>query len=385
MFKDFNLDPILIDNVSRLGYVEPTPIQTSSIPPVMAGLDVVATAETGSGKTAAFLLPLYHRLLRSGRRGRIRGLILCPTREIALQTHGEAQKIGCKTGLNSTPIYGGVGFEPQFKALKRGMDIVVATPGRLLDHMGRQTVRLEDVEVLVIDEADRMLDMGFMPDIKRILGHLPAGRQTLLYSATMPHEIQALADKLMKEPTRIAIGRPATPPGTVEQVLYHTSHQDKTWLLTKLLRSQWTESVLVFTRTKHRADRLTRQLLREGFGAASIHGNHSQKQREAALEGFRRGRFRVLVATDIAARGLDIQGITHVINYDLPPVAEDYVHRIGRTARAGASGYAVSLVTDDDIKALSQIERTLGIRIRLASTPTSWRAAGERRSPSVRR
>ncbi|MEW6081837.1 MAG: DEAD/DEAH box helicase [Bacillota bacterium] len=379
------MNPVLLNNVRRLGYVEPTPIQTSSIPPVLAGLDVVATAETGSGKTAAFLLPLYHRLLLSRQRGKTRGLILCPTREIALQTHEEAEKIGRNTGLNSTAIYGGVGFEPQMKALKKGADIVVATPGRLLDHAGRQTIRFQDMEILVLDEADRMLDMGFLPDIKRILQCLPASRQTLLYSATMPQEIQALADRLMKEPARIAVGRPATPPGTVVQVLYHTSHQEKTWLLTKLLPAQWAESALVFTRTKHRADRLTRQLIRAGFGAACIHGNRTQRQRETALDGFRRGRFRVLVATDIAARGLDVQGVTHVINYDLPPVADDYVHRIGRTARAGASGCAVSLVTDDDMKALAQIEKGLGYRIRLAATPTADTATGERQSPTARR
>ncbi|MDQ7793129.1 MAG: DEAD/DEAH box helicase [bacterium] len=377
MFDQFRLAPVLLQNARGQGYRTPTPVQTAAIPPATAGLDVVATAETGSGKTAAFVLPLLHRLLKTDRGG-VRGLILCPTREIALQTEEEIRKLGRATGLRSVAIYGGVGYEPQFQALRSGVDIVVATPGRLLDHLERKTVRLQEVQTLVLDEADRMLDMGFLPDLKRIIGHLPAVRQNLLYSATMPDDILALTNRLMKQPVRVAIGRLTTPPSTVEQSLYHASQQEKTQLLIRLLRAREAESVLVFTRTKHRADRLTRQLIQAGLGAAAIHGNRSQRQREAALAGFRRGSFRVLVATDIAARGLDVKGITHVINYDLPSVAEDYVHRIGRTARAGAQGYAVSLVTDDDLGALADIERALGQRIRQAGAPSAILASRSR-------
>lgn len=369
MFDDLDLNPILVKNIRRLGYTKPTPIQTCAVPPALEGLDVVATAETGSGKTAAFLLPLFHRLLRSGIRRNVRSLILCPTREMALQTDGEARKIGYGTGIRSTAIYGGVGFESQIRALKQGADIIVATPGRLLDLIGRGNVHLKGVQTLVLDEADRMLDMGFLPDIKRVLSCLSDNYQTLLYSATMPAAIRSLAEGITRSPEWVTIGRPSTPPCTVTQAVYQTSQQQKTNLLVKLLRSNCAGSVLVFTRTKHRADRVAQQLTRAGFGAATIHGNRSQRQREAALEGFRRGRYRVLVATDIAARGLDVQGITHVVNYDLPSVAEDYVHRIGRTARAGAAGHAVSLVTLDDSRALLGIERALGRRIDRAVCP----------------
>ncbi|MEW6524938.1 MAG: DEAD/DEAH box helicase [Bacillota bacterium] len=365
MFDELRLAPVLLENTKRQGYVRPTPIQAASIPPALAGLDVVATAETGSGKTAAFLLPMFHHLM-AGPRGTTRALVLCPTREIALQTEGEAKKLGRQTGLRSVAVYGGVGFEPQLRAFQNGVDIVVATPGRLLDHLGRRTVSLQGVNILVLDEADRMLDMGFMPDIKRILGQVPAGRQTLLFSATMPAEILSLADRFMQEPVRVAVGRVATPPTTVSQVVYYSSQDEKTGLLLQLLRNQDAESLLVFTRTKHRADRLARQLVRTGVAAACIHGNRSQRQREAALDGFRKGLFRVLVATDIAARGLDVQGITHVVNYDLPSDADDYVHRIGRTARAGANGCAVSLVTGEDVPKLREIEKALGHRIRRA-------------------
>jgi ATP-dependent RNA helicase RhlE len=367
MFRTFQLNQVLLDNVKAAGYVKPTPIQVAAIPPALAGRDVVATAETGSGKTAAFLLPLLQRLSTLPR-GRVGGLVLCPTREVALQTEHHARRLSRRTGLRSAVIYGGVGFEPQTKALRAGVEIVVATPGRLLDHLGRRNVDLKSVSFLVLDEADRLLDMGFLPDLKRILAHLPVNRQTLLFSATMPLEILALADQFMKSPARVAVGRPATPPKTVSQGVYPVAPDQKTAALLDLIRQEAAESVLVFTRTKHRADRLTRQLTRAGVQAACLHGDRSQRQREAALEGYRNGSFRVLVATDLAARGLDIQGVTHVINYDLPAAPADYLHRIGRTARAGASGQALSFVTADDARTLREIEQALGHPLRRLAT-----------------
>ncbi|MGE5584173.1 MAG: DEAD/DEAH box helicase [Bacillota bacterium] len=363
MFSDFRLGPVLLDNVRKAGYIKPTPVQSSAIPPALEGRDIVVTAETGSGKTAAFLLPMLERV-STGPRGGVRGLILCPTREIAIQTAQHARKLGRHTGMNGAAIYGGVGYEPQLQALRAGVDIVVATPGRLLDHLGRGTIDLKNVSTLVLDEADRMFDMGFLPDLRRIMSHLPASRQTLLYSATMPPEILALAERFMKAPVRLEVGRVATPPETVSQAVYMVPSARKTTALLELVQRQPMESVLVFTRTKHRADRLARRLSWSGVKAACIHGDRSQRQREAALEGYRQGVFRVLVATDIAARGLDIQGVTHVINYDLPAVPEDYIHRVGRTARAGATGQALSLVTGDDAAALQGIERALGHRLR---------------------
>ncbi len=361
MFKDFQLSPVLLDNVKEAGYSKPTPIQASAIPFALEGRDVVATAETGSGKTAAFLLPLLQRLLELSR-GSVRGLIICPTREIALQTGQQAHRLSRHTGLHTAVVYGGVGFEPQIQAL-RSAEVVVATPGRLLDHLGRGTVNLRGVSVLVLDEADRMLDMGFLPDLRRIMTHLPAARQTLLFSATMPPEILALTERFTQNPARVAVGLPATPPKTVSQALYQVAPSEKTSLLLRLVQKGSAESVLVFTRTKHRADRLARQLKHAGVNATCIHGDRSQRQREAALDGYRKGFFQVLVATDIAARGLDIQGVTHVINFDLPAVPEDYVHRIGRTARAGASGAALSFVTEEDAPALRSIEKALGHRV----------------------
>ncbi len=367
MFDQLKLEGVLLKNCRRLGFMRPMPIQASSIPPALEGLDVVATAETGSGKTAAFLLPVLHRLM-SGRPGQVRALVLCPTREIALQTLGEAVKLNRGTKVRSVAIYGGVGYQQQEKALKRGVELIVATPGRLLDFLSKGLINLKDLEILVLDEADRMLDMGFMPDVQRILKQTPAQRQTLLFSATMPREILTLCQRFMKEPVRVSVGDLAMPPEAIEQSVWLTARDNKTRKLIALL-SDTTGSVLVFTRTKHRADRLTRQLIQAGFSAACIHGNRSQRQREAALAGFRKGLYRVLVATDIAARGLDVQGIAQVVNYDLPPVADDYVHRIGRTARAGAAGHALSLVTDADRQALQGIEKNLGYRIRRFSRP----------------
>lgn len=363
MFNEFRLSPVLLENVKQAGYGKPTPIQDSAIPPALEGRDIIATAETGSGKTAAFLLPLLERLSGSTR-GCVRGLILCPTREIALQTGQHARRLGRRTGIESTVIYGGVGFEPQVQALRSGVDLVVATPGRLLDHLGRGTIDLKNVSMLILDEADRMFDMGFLPDLRRIMAYLPASRQMLLFSATMPPEILALAERSMKNPVRLAVGRVAAPPKKVSQAVYLIAPDQKTSVLLQLVKQRTMESVLVFTRTKHRADQLAYRLARSGVKTACIHGDRSQRQREAALAGYRQGVFRVLVATDIAARGLDIQGVTHVINYDLPAVPEDYIHRIGRTARAGAPGQALSLVTGEDVAALRGIERTVGHQLR---------------------
>jgi ATP-dependent RNA helicase RhlE len=375
MFTDLKLNPTLLTNVQELGYTQPTPVQEETIPPALAGRDVIATAETGSGKTAAFLLPILQNLASSPA-APVRALILCPTREIAVQTDREVRRLGRRTGLRSVAVYGGVGMEPQVAAIRAGADIVVATPGRLLDHAGRGTIRFTNIRFLVLDEADRMLDMGFMPDLRRILALLPSPRQTMLFSATMPTEILALSSRLMRDPVRVAIGRPTTPPETVSQAVYAVSPTEKTGALLGLLSEEGTDSVLVFTRTKHRADRLTLQLARVGVSVARIHGNRSQSQRESALEDFRRGTTRVLVATDIAARGLDIQGVTHVINYDFPPVPEDYIHRIGRTARAGALGQALSLVTTEDAQALREVEVALDRELPIRDCPSgSSRAA----------
>ncbi|MGE5507858.1 MAG: DEAD/DEAH box helicase [Chitinophagales bacterium] len=370
MFDNLNLSETLLRNVSRLGYATPTPIQAATIPPALFGRDVIGTAETGSGKTAAFLLPLLQHLVGQPRRA-VRGLVLCPTREIALQTQRCALDLGRQTGIRPVAIYGGVGMEPQVQALRNGFELVIATPGRLLDHLGRGTLTLKNVSVLVVDEADRMMDMGFLPDLRRILAHVPEDRQTLLFSATMPPEILELARRFMKDPAHVAVGRLAAPPKTITQAVIPVNPDQKTALLLHLLQVEEMESVLVFTRTKHRADRLARQLTRASFGAACIHGDRSQRQREAALEGFRKGTYRVLVATDLAARGLDVQGVSHVINYDLPNVAEDYVHRIGRTARAGASGKALSLVTPEDAASLRDIEKTVGHPLRRLANPVA--------------
>ncbi len=367
MFEAMNLARVLLRNTRRMGYEKPTPVQSLSIPPAMDGSDVLATAETGSGKTAAFLLPTLHHIMAN--RGPSRALVLCPTREIALQTDSEVGKLGRGTGITSVAIYGGVGYDRQLKALRSGANILVATPGRLLDHLDRGSLSLASIRILVLDEADRMLDMGFMPDIKRILAKVPGKHQTMLFSATMPDEILKLSARLMKDPVRVDVGELAMPPETIRQTLYLVKQDQKTAGLIQLLRDESAAGVLVFARTRHRTERLASQLVRAGFGAARIHGSRSQSQREAALNGFRNGRFRVLVATDIAARGLDVDRITHVVNYDMPTTPDDYVHRIGRTARAGGEGCALSLVTRDDADVVRDIEWALGYRIDLIRLP----------------
>jgi ATP-dependent RNA helicase RhlE len=360
-FNTFNLDPRIEAGVRALGYSVPTPIQEEAIPPVMRGRDVMGLAQTGTGKTAAFVLPILQRLLH-GPRGHVRALILAPTRELAEQTHEVITALGRHTGLRSTTIYGGVATHPQVMTLRRGVEIVVACPGRLLDHIAESTIALSDLEVLVLDEADRMFDMGFLPDVRRILRHLPTKRQTLLFSATMPPDIRSLAHDILRDSVTVQVGR-TEPVGTVSHALYPVAQHLKTALLMELLKHTDTESVLVFTRTKHRARRVGQLLERAGYSAASLQGNLSQNRRQAALDGFRDGTYQVLVATDIAARGIDVSSISHVINYDIPDTADAYTHRIGRTGRAAKLGDAFTLVTDEDAEMVRAIERVLGYKL----------------------
>lgn len=344
-----------------MGYVTPTPIQVKSIPPILEGRDVMGLAQTGTGKTAAFALPILQRLL-DGPRGRVRVLVIAPTRELAEQTHDFFDALGRQTRLRSATIYGGVSINPQIDRLRSGVEIVVACPGRLLDHMGQRTIDLSHVEVLVLDEADRMFDMGFLPDVRRILKQLPKPRQTLLFSATMPDDIRKLTQEVLEKPVVVQIGH-LTPVEAVSHALYPVEQHLKTPLLLELLHDTDTESVLIFTRTKHRADRVAKQLHNAGFRAASLQGNLSQRRRQAALDGFRDGHFQILVATDIAARGIDVSSISHVINYDVPDTADAYTHRIGRTGRAAKTGDAFTLITHEDETVIRDIEKVLGSRL----------------------
>jgi ATP-dependent RNA helicase RhlE len=356
-FQAFTFHPQVAAGVTAAGYASPTPIQKESIPTVMAGRDVMGLAQTGTGKTAAFALPILHRLVQK-ERGRVRALIIAPTRELAEQIHQSFTTLGKQTRLRSVTVYGGVGVNPQVEKLRRGAEIVVACPGRLLDLIGQGVIDLSHLEVLVLDEADQMFDMGFFPDIRRILGHLPKKRQTLLFSATMPAEIRRLAQDILIDPVTVQVGSVA-PPVTVTHALYPVEQHLKTPLLLELLRHTDTDSVLIFTRTKHRAKRLGEQLEKAGYRAASLQGNLSQNRRQAALDGFRDGTFQILVATDIAARGIDVSQISHVINYDIPDTPEAYIHRIGRTGRAARSGDAFTLVTGEDTLMVRTIEKTL--------------------------
>jgi ATP-dependent RNA helicase RhlE len=357
-FQEFKFHPKVAAGISAAGYATPTPIQAQAIPAVMAGRDVMGLAQTGTGKTAAFALPILHRL-QPGARGKIRALVVAPTRELAEQINDSFTTLGSQLQLTSTTIYGGVGINPQVATLRRGVDIVVACPGRLLDHIGQGSIDLSRLEVLVLDEADQMFDMGFLPDIRRILKALPAKRQTLLFSATMPEAIRGLANETLSDPVTVQVDRVA-PAVTVSHALYPVEQHLKTALLMNLLRHTDTESVLIFTRTKHRAKRLDEQLQKAGCRAASLQGNLSQNRRQAALDGFRDGSFQILVATDIAARGIDVSQISHVINYDIPDTAEAYIHRIGRTGRAARSGDAFTLVTGEDTLMVRAIEKVLG-------------------------
>jgi ATP-dependent RNA helicase RhlE len=349
----------VVTAVVQEGYTEPTPIQLAVIPPLLQGRDVLACAQTGTGKTAAFVLPMLDLLMKSRGTRRIRALVLTPTRELAAQIADHASKYGRHLPISNAVIYGGVGQGKQEDALRRSPDLLVATPGRLLDLIQQGIVRLDAIEHFVLDEADRMLDMGFVHDVRRISALLPKQRQTLLFSATMPAEIEQLTRTILIDPVRVAVKPPATTAELIDQSVIFVERADKRAVLERVLGEPDVSRAIVFTRTKHGANRLREQLEKGGIGAGVIHGNKSQGARERALEAFRDGSTRVLVATDIAARGIDVDGVSHVINYDLPEVAEAYVHRIGRTARAGASGRAVSLVDGEDRDLLRQIERLI--------------------------
>ncbi len=358
-FDNFTLDPRLQRAVAEAGYTTPTPIQTGAIPVALDGADLIGTAQTGTGKTAAFVLPILHHLLSRPTQARgTRVLVICPTRELAEQIHETFQALARHTRLRSATVYGGVGFEPQRRALRDGTDIIVACPGRLLDLMGQGAADLRHVNHLVLDEADRMFDMGFLPQVRRIVERLPVRRQTMLFSATMPREVEALAAEVLHKPRRVSVGvqKPAT---TVAHALYPVHAHLKPTLLLELLKRTDAYAMLVFTRTKHRADRLARVISRAGLRAAALHGDRSQGQRQRALDGFKRGDVQVLVATDIASRGLDIESVSHVINYDVPATPEDYIHRIGRTGRAERSGDAFTLITPEDDDQVRAIERVL--------------------------
>jgi ATP-dependent RNA helicase RhlE len=377
-FAGLGLHADLLRAIAELGFETPTPIQRDAVPPGLAGRDVLACAATGSGKTAAFLLPILHRL-RGGPRGRTRALIVTPTRELAAQIEEHRRALARHSGVSGAAIFGGVGMRPQEQALRRGVDIVVATPGRLLDHMQHDYVDFSALEVLVLDEADRMLDMGFLPDIRRLLARLPAsGRQTLFFSATMPPPIVALSRELLRAPAAINIERRQAPAKGIAQLFYPVPQLAKPRLLIELLRRNEIEDVIAFCRTKHRANRLADKLGRAGISVAKIHGNRSQGQRTEALAGFKEGRYRVLVATDIVARGIDVEALGHVVNFDVPAVPEDYIHRIGRTGRAEATGDAITFVAPDEEDLARAIERAVGRRIDRRTLPDfDYAAKGE--------
>ncbi|MBB6098641.1 ATP-dependent RNA helicase RhlE [Deinobacterium chartae] len=358
-FSELKLHPALARAVTELGFDQPTPIQAQAIPLALAGRDLLACAATGSGKTAGFGLPLLQRLL-DGPRGKTRALIVTPTRELALQVEAHLQALAKHTPLKVASILGGVNAKPQERALRTGVDIIVATPGRLLDHMSQPYGRLEAVEMVVLDEADQMLDMGFLPDVRRILRALPARQQTLMFSATMPAPIGKLAGEMLRSPATVGVERKAAPAQGIAQTAFPVAQEAKSRLLSELLRREGIASAIVFTRTKHRANRLAEFLTKQGVTAERIHGNRSQAQRVAALEGFKSGKYQVLVATDIAARGIDISALGHVVNFDVPAVPEDYIHRVGRTARAGATGEAFTFVAPDEEGLMRAIERAVG-------------------------
>ncbi len=358
-FAELGLSETLLNAVAEEGYEKPSPIQTRAIPPVLDGEDVMAAAQTGTGKTAAFTLPLLQRLQDDGRVGHVRALVITPTRELAAQVEDSVRRYGKHSGLRSCVVFGGVKINPQIERLKRGVEILVATPGRLLDLHGQGALKLDQLELLVLDEADRMLDMGFIHDIRKIIKLLPRERQTLMFSATFSREIRELARNFMLDPVEVSVTPPNSTADTVKQWVYPVDKKRKPALLSHLVKDKQWHQVLVFTRTKHGANRLTKTLEKDGIAAAAIHGNKSQNARTRALDGFKRGKVQALVATDIAARGLDIDQLPQVVNFDLPNVAEDYVHRIGRTGRAGAAGHAYSLVSADEADQLHGIERLI--------------------------
>lgn len=358
-FDEFGLDSRCLRVLHQQEIVTPTPVQAQAIPIALTGRDLIAVAQTGTGKTLAFSLPALTRLA-SLHVTKNNVLVLTPTRELAVQVQRVMEQLAKSMHMHSVAIYGGMGMDKQTQDLRKGRQIIVATPGRLLDHLGRGNVAFQQLSILILDEADRMLDMGFLPDIRRILRQLPRERQTMMFSATFPDEIARLTSEMMNNPERISVGPIARPVDSVRQLVYPVRPEDKTRLLLKILEEQQITSAVIFLRTKDRTERIGHMLHKRGLKAAAIHGDRSQRQREQALDGFRKGKYSILVATDVAARGLDIEGITHVINYDIPPTSEDYIHRIGRTARAQAEGDAITFVCPSDHTALETIERALG-------------------------
>jgi len=367
-FSGLKLHPSLLKGIKELGFTRPTPIQGDAIPPGIAGRDVLACAMTGSGKTAAFLLPILHRLIEQPR-GTTRALVLTPTRELAAQILGDLNDLAVHTPITAAAVFGGVGMGPQEHAFRSGVDVLIATPGRLLDHFRAPYARLSGVEYLVLDEADRMLDMGFLPDVRRVLRHLPTRRQTLCFSATLPPPIVELTREVLRDPVLIQVDRQSAPAVGITQAVYPVPQQLKSALFVELLKRGEMREALVFTRTKHRADRLAAQLVRHGIKAERIHSNRSQPQRTAALAAFKSGKCRVLVATDIAARGIDVEALGHVVNFDVPAAPDDYIHRVGRTARAELTGEAFTLVSPEDEGDLRAIERAIGKRLPRVTIP----------------
>ena len=406
-FTKFGLSDQIMQGVRSAGYSTPTPIQDAAIPAALEGKDIIGCAQTGTGKTAAFVLPMLHRFSAVNgthtRSRHVRGLIVTPTRELAQQVEDAVREYGRHTQLRSVSIYGGVNMDNQLKHLRRGVDIVIATPGRLLDHCQRRSIDLSKVEVLVLDEADRMLDMGFINDVRKIIGLLPVERQTLMFSATISNDIKELTRTIQKDPQYFAVGKPRNPAETITQHFYSVPQDAKVDLLIHVIEKEQMESVLVFSRTKHGADKITKRLARQNVNAIAIHSNRTQAQRQRALDGFKRGQFKVLVATDIAARGIDVDGISHVVNFDTPVFAEDYIHRIGRTGRAEAKGIAFTFVSRDEERHVRNIERFIGKRFEVqkyagftpsprpivangaAQRPVNRFSAGQQRRPAPRK
>jgi len=384
-FEEFeDLDPRCLRVLSQMGIESPTPVQEQALPIAVTGKDLVATAQTGTGKTLAFALPALTRLAKEQER-RNRMLVLVPTRELAIQVESVISELCKALHMKTALIYGGVGFGKQISDLKRGSDVIVATPGRLLDHMHRGAIKFENLEILVFDEADRMLDMGFLPDIKRILSKLPSNRQTLMFSATFAPELQRLTRSMMRDPQRIEVGAVSQPVDKVRQLLVPVRQEEKSQILMDILREENMDTAIIFMRTKIRTERVTKLLKKNGFKATAIHGDLSQQLRQRSLDGFREGKYSILVATDVAARGLDIDDISHVINYDIPENPDDYVHRIGRTARATREGDAITFATPTDHASLAEIEQTIGKNLprkEYEGAPnvlTLWRPAGVKR------
>jgi ATP-dependent RNA helicase RhlE len=367
-FSSLKLHPHLLRGIRELGFTRPTPIQADAIPPALAGNDVLACAMTGSGKTAAFLLPILHHLIDQPR-GTTRGLVITPTRELAAQILEDLNDLAVHTPVTAAAVFGGVGMGPQEHAFRSGVDVIIATPGRLLDHFRAPYARLAGLKYLVLDEADRMLDMGFLPDIRRILRHIPQRRQTFFFSATMPEPILVLTREMLRQPTMINLERRAAPAVGITQAVYPVTQQLKSALLLALLQRGEMNQALVFTRTKHRADRVAKFLIREGVNAERIHGNRSQAQRTKVLAGFKNGVYKVLVATDIAARGIDVEALGHVVNFDVPKVPDDYIHRVGRTARAEATGDAFTFVAPEEEADLRDIEKAIHKRLPRITVP----------------